>query len=801
MKKLIVLSFLLVAFIATLTAAKIVSPLTDDGSYDPTRTYTDFSNFPNTRDIVNVDDYATVQLAIDNANPNDIVHFGVDTYLTDALTINKPLTLEGSGSGTILQFTSYVTTTDSKRSVFYINSGPDAFVNIYNMSLIIDSDIGTQGSSGVGVYIYESSCLIDGLDIDFNEWSWLGIYAIDMNPEHNAEFTATNCSVTGILKNGITCNGPGLDVTFTGNTVYGPSLTNPAYTGNIAGNGLQIGKGAAGIISNNIIYDFYARDVTYGSCGILTWNTTDSSEREIELSDNSIYDCQAALSAVEDYGLTVTMNNNNIYWTSLRIDPITDDAYSPAGIDVFRYYNVNNSNMIANVTNNNIVRYPVCDSMKVTGYSLGSAEGIGWGSPWNGDAPLAFNFISTTFSGISNAFKVYGATKLIEINCDDVDLDLDSESEWGFYVKSNASTLVDDKINVSFNFTNSTISHDNSSVYFMMIFKEFVNPGLTIFENNDFSGVKGFYYYNSSGTPLNAEHNYWYYTDPTSALNGPIDVTPWYTDATMTELAHPAAKNVMVSKLVNDVTLDWEAWDSESVTETYKIFRTYGNPYVSTGWETLATDVALLTATYSQTEDYAFYRVCLTDEEDYVESDVVGYYTVNCDINDANTNLNFISIPLSTEYTNASDYVENVIELTNCNMISKWVVSAQAWQTATYVSELGIWFGDFAIEENGAYLMGCLTDDLSYVVTGYLPAMPEYTLVTGNNLIMVPMDVAAGTDSGTFYDNEFDLELGDTISNWDFSTQGYNTYSYNPGMGGWGSTFIVNPGNPVMVGE
>ena len=805
MKKIFALLVVLAFAFAIFANSMPVSPVLDAGSYDPDRTYPEFHS---DRDGRAADVYVTpsspdIQAAINAVDDYGTVHIEAGTYSTTALTITKPLTIEGSGSGTILQFTDYVITTDSKRSVLYVNSvGPDDFVNLYNMSLIIDSDIGMQ--SGLGVYIYESSCLIDGVDIDFNEWCWLGIYALDLNPEHNAEFTATNCSVTGILKNGITCNGAGVDVTFSGNTVYGPSLTNPAYTGNIAGNGLQIGRGATGIVSNNIIYDFYARDVTYGSTGILTWDTAnDYPNRVIEISNNSIYDCQAAMSVVEDYDLTITMNNNNTYWTALRIDPITDDAYAPSGIAVARYHHVNNTNLTVNAVDNNIVRYPVCDSMKVSGYFISQAEGIGWGGSYIGDAPIAFNFMGTTFSGITRAFKVYAATKLIEINFDDVDLELDSESDWGFYVSSYASTLVDDKINVSFNFTNSTISHDNSGVYFMKIYKEFVNPGLTIFENNDFSGVTGWFYYNSSGTALNAEHNYWHYGNPTSVINGPIDVTPWYTDATMTELAHPAAQDVTVAKTGTDVTLDWVAWDTESLTESYKIYKTTGNPYEDgVHWSNPqdvvnGTTEAILPL---QSEDFAYYRVCLTGEEDYLESDVVGYYTTNCDIT-VTTDLNFISIPLATEYTNASDYVTNVIELDNCNTISKWNVGAQAWQTATYVNELSMWFGDFAIEENGAYLMGCKTDDLSYVVTGNLPTMPSYNLLSGNNLIMVPLDVAAATNSRTFYADEFVLDDGDTISLWDVASQNWaTTNTYFNEM--WeGTLFNVDPGNPVMVGE
>ena len=810
MKRLLFIVVLLVFVFAMFANHKLVSPLVDDGIYDPDRIFPEYSADRDERPaVVNVPgDYTSIQEAIDAVDNYGTVHIETGTHSTTALTIAKPLTLEGSGSETILQFTSYVTTSDSKKAVIYVNSvGPDEFVNFFDMTLNVIEDIGIQGSAGSAVHILETSCLMDGLVIDFNEWVWGGIYSKDMNPEHNAEFTATNCSVTGILKNGITANGAGLTVTLTGNTIYGPTIPCPVYTGNIAGNGLQIGYGASGSINNNIIYDFYSDDDTYGACGILTYNTSyDIADNEIEMNNNSIYDCESAMSAVEDYGLIVTMENNNIYWNEMKLDPANDDnVYSPSGIDVSRYMHVNNSSFTANVSNNNIVRYPACDSMEVTGYYIGGGEAFGWpGYGWTsyiGDAPITFNLESTTLSGISKAFRVYAATKLIEINLDNVDLMLNTG--YGVSLNSYASTLVNDEMNARVNFTNSTFTCTDSGVWLLQIWKKLISPGSSVIENNDFSGMAGGIVYNYVDGEINAEYNYWGVADPSTKVYGSVDVSPWYTDAAMTELAHPAPQNVTLAKAGTTVTLDWDAWDSESVTETYAIYKTTGDPYSADGWTAIETGIP--NGTYSkeltnQTEDYAYYRVVLTGDTDYIQNDVIGYYTIGCDIT-ATTDLNFISVPLETEYTTASDYVDNVIGSANCNTISKWVVASQSWQTATYVSELTTWFGDFTIEENGAYLMGCLTDDLSYTVTGGLPGMPEYTLVNGNNLIMVPLDVAAGTSARTFYDDEFDLEAGDTISLWDVANQGWSTTNTYNGSQWEGTPFNVNPGDPVMAGE
>jgi hypothetical protein len=797
MKKLFVLSFLLVAFIATLCAAKLVSPIMEDGSYDPTRTFVDYSDYAGSRAEINVPgDYATISEAIAAAQPNDTVHINAGSYTSTALMIDKPLTIEGAGSNTIIEFTDYVTATpDNKKAVIWVNYvGPTNYVNFYNMQITVTEDIGIQGSAGSAIHINETSCNMDGLVVDFNEWVWSGIYSKDMNSEHDTEFNATNCSITGVLKNGITGNGPGLSVTMTGNTVFGPTIPCPVYTGNIAGNGLQIGHGATGLLSNNIIYDFYSDDATYGACGLLAYNTGfDTPDRFIEMSNNSVYDCEMAICAAEDYELTITMNNNNTYWTELKINPVDDDVFSPAGFELMRYMHVTDQSFQANLTNNNIVRYPACDSMLVDGYTIGGGEAFQWGGSYVGDGPISVNLNSTTMSGVDNAFFVAPATGLIEVNFDEVDFVLNEG--YGVQIYSWAGL---ETINAAVNFTNSTFTCIDPDAVLIDNYLELNNFANIVLNNNDFSNFAGTIISNGATGTINADYNYWGVNDPTTKVVGTVNVSPWYTDAAMTNLAHPAAQNVTVSKSGTDVTLNWEAW---GVSETYEIYKTTGNPYISTGWTNVGTGISTTQTVLSdQTEAYAFYRVNLTGEVDYVENDVVGYYTVNCDINAANTNLNFISVPFSTSYTNASDYVENVIGLTNCNTISKWVDSAQAWQTATYVSELSIWFGDFAIEENGAYLMGCNTDDFSYIVSGYLPVRPEYTLVTGNNLIMVPMDVAASTDSGTFYDDEFDLESGDTIGFWDFVNQAYITYSYSDGMG-WENNFTVNPGDPVMAGE
>lgn len=154
--------------------------------------------------------------------------------------------------------------------------------------------------------------------------------------------TVENSSVHDYQKNGITGNDLGTSITITSNSVRGWGAT-PA----IAQNGIQICCGATGTVTSNSVIDDDYTGPSYGSSGILLFDTLENSG--ITVSSNIIGNTQLPVAVYTDefaanqYGDGVTILSNQIFGA------LTFDA-----IDVCTNGNTVKKNSITNSTDSAI---------------------------------------------------------------------------------------------------------------------------------------------------------------------------------------------------------------------------------------------------------------------------------------------------------------------------------------------------------------------------------------------------------------------------------------------------------------
>lgn len=185
------------------------------------------------------------------------------------------------------------------------------------------------------------------------------------------------------------------------------------------------------------------------------------------------------------------------------------------------------------------------------------------------------------------------------------------------------------------------------------------------------------------------------------------------------------------------------------------------------------------------------FSICLLADES-PPSEIVGFVEFELSQTET-TDLNFISIPLTTDFTMASE-LGDAIE--GCNTVSRWNASNQSWDTASYVPSLG-WGGDFLLESGQAYMIN-VTQDSEYSFAGSLFPAPSYNLVTtiGTNLntIMVPMnrsDLQLASELGE------DIGVCEGISEWLVDNQQWNTASDLGFM--WGNNFPIEISYPLII--
>ena len=286
--------------------------------------------------------YTTIQSAINAASDGDTIKVAAGTY-DEQVVINKSLTLEGAG-GDLTKIKPSQTTASGFQLFSRVFGGhnntapivcattPATSVTIKN--LYVDGSSVTSLPSGADKFAGILFCGTGGIinavavsGISIAEGN--AIYLTPLDQTVNVE--VTNCLISGYLKNGITANTSGLTANIHDNIVIGMGPTSV-----IVQNGIQIGFGATGAISNNDVRG-HVWTGTYGgtndpatdpkadgATGILLYHPGSAS---IEIANNTL--------EANQFGIwTVGATSINIHDNSITGLSHTGNAY-PAGITVW----------------------------------------------------------------------------------------------------------------------------------------------------------------------------------------------------------------------------------------------------------------------------------------------------------------------------------------------------------------------------------------------------------------------------------------------------------------------------------
>ena len=197
--------------------------------------------------------YPTIKAAVTAAAAGDTIAISPGTY-TEQVTIDKSLTMMGTGPGVIIQ---------SPTTLNPDNLGLDALVEINNAAVVTVSNVTIQGPVPTGGITIDAGILVVGgatADVTNSTIAHIrseplnnasgtgyGILVGNLSGTQVGTATITNDTITDYQKNGIDVRG-GSSATITGNTITtaGPQTV-------IAQNGIVIRDGATTTITGNMI--------------------------------------------------------------------------------------------------------------------------------------------------------------------------------------------------------------------------------------------------------------------------------------------------------------------------------------------------------------------------------------------------------------------------------------------------------------------------------------------------------------------------------------------------------------------
>lgn len=202
----------------------------------------------------------SIQVAIDSAASGGTVSVAAGTY-DEQVIVDKALTLQGVGFPTIIkpsQTTASAFTLFNRASGGAANSAGIIVVNAPGDSVTVHSlsvdgslvtSLPTGGNGFMGILGRATRMLVDTVMISgIGIANGNGIYVTSLDSVVGVEVCRS--TVSGYLKNGITANFSGMTAYVHHNTVTGMGPTT-----SIAQNGIQIGFGASGTVSNNVVSD------------------------------------------------------------------------------------------------------------------------------------------------------------------------------------------------------------------------------------------------------------------------------------------------------------------------------------------------------------------------------------------------------------------------------------------------------------------------------------------------------------------------------------------------------------------
>lgn len=275
--------------------------------------------------------YPTIQAAVTAVKAGSTIEVCPGNY-PEQVVINKNLTLNGVTSGTaknpvvvipasgFAANTNSLTTSNPIAAQILVTS-PATSVTISNLAVDgSDSNLNSgcaeppligiyyQNASGTLRYVAVRNQAQNTANFGCQESAGLGIFVESGNSE-TSTVSIDHSAVRGYQKNGITADETGTSVTLIDNAVVGAGPVNNAQ------NGIQIGFGATGRISNNNIADniFNGSSSEGLGSGILIYDSGD-----MTVTGNSVTSTQIGIAIVTDGALPAngnTLTDNTIAHT------------------------------------------------------------------------------------------------------------------------------------------------------------------------------------------------------------------------------------------------------------------------------------------------------------------------------------------------------------------------------------------------------------------------------------------------------------------------------------------------------
>ena len=282
---------------------------------------------------------------------------GASGVYVEQVAITKDLTLSGTDEATTIirspaTLATNFTTSAPNKAVVYING---ATVDIDHLT--IDGNL--QGDANyrfLGLAYYDASGTADHLTIEnvssnpFNGvQSGNGYYAF--NDLGANTVTVSNSDVFGYQKNGITANGTGLTANITDNTVTGQNIAD--VNGQ---NGIQIGFGAPGDVSGNIVSNDKFDTIDTEAAGILLYEAADGTTvtgNTVTGSDNGVsaVDSNATVDSNILTGNTIGVVNDGFDNAAALV--ITNNEISGGGDGIQLYDDITGTTIHNNFIRNN----------------------------------------------------------------------------------------------------------------------------------------------------------------------------------------------------------------------------------------------------------------------------------------------------------------------------------------------------------------------------------------------------------------------------------------------------------------
>lgn len=282
--------------------------------------------------------YATIQSAVDNAMPFDVINVSAGTY-AENVVINKSLTIQGADpSSTIVDGTD----TDS---VFIINGS--VAVTLTNMTITNgNAPSGSTTNWGGGIYVERGNVTLDSLIISDNFASEGGGIS-----SSGGKLTILNSQIiNNIAGSSTTASGGGIDVSnFSAaaqvvivNSTIVNNTASSVSGGNAIGGGIASSASSLLIESSTISGNSSSSGVSTGSAGgIFIYGSGGSISETIAIRNSTISGNSAVFAGGGIYvtnAAEVTLTNNTVVSNTA--------TYFAGGIGAFNDSNVNLSNML-----------------------------------------------------------------------------------------------------------------------------------------------------------------------------------------------------------------------------------------------------------------------------------------------------------------------------------------------------------------------------------------------------------------------------------------------------------------------